>query len=49
MTLSNVSSVQGSSDKDSKSEEDIDLHEFSNQEHDMEAEYKRLLQDLVRM
>lgn len=34
MALSNVSSMQGLSNKDSKSDEDINLHDFLDQEHD---------------
>ena len=43
MALSNVSSVQGSSNKESKSDEDIAHDHFSNQEQDVEEDYMRLL------
>ena len=43
MVLSNPSFMQGSFDRDSKSDEDIDLQDFSNNEQDKKAEYMRLL------
>lgn len=49
MTRTNSSSVQGSSDKDSKSNEDVNLHEFSNDEHDLELMYRKLLKDSMRL
>lgn len=49
MALSNVSSMQGSFDMDFKSDEDIDLHDFSNNEQDMKEKHMRLLQDSMRM
>lgn len=44
---SNISSMQGSSDKDSKSDEDLDLHEFSDHKRDLEAQYRKLLKYFI--
>lgn len=44
MALSNVSSVQ-----ESKSDEELDLNDFSDQEQDVKEDYKRLLQESFRM
>ena len=40
MTPSNASSVQ-----ESKSDDDLDINEFSNEEYDGEEDYKKLLQE----
>ena len=42
MTLSNASSVQ-----ESKSDDDLDINEFSDEEYDDE-DYKKLLQEYVQ-
>ena len=44
MTVSNASSVHGSSDKEFRSDEDMDNDDFSDQEQDIEEDYRRLLQ-----
>lgn len=49
MAITNASSVQGSSDQDSKSGEELDIHDSSDDEQDLEIQYKRLLQDSIRM
>lgn len=46
MALS-TASMQVSSDKDSKSNEDLD--DFSDNEQDLEAQYRRLLHDSICM
>lgn len=49
IAMSNVSYVKGSFDEDSKSDEDKDLNDFSDQEQDIEEDYRRLLQESVTM
>ena len=39
---SKISSVQGSSDRDSKSDEDLNLHETSDDDQDLEVRYVKL-------
>lgn len=45
MTRTSSSSVQGSSNRDSKSNKDLNLHVFSDDEQDLEAVYRKLLKD----
>lgn len=49
MGRSNVFSMQGLSDKESNSDEDLDLHDFSDNKQDLEAEHRRVLQDSILM
>lgn len=49
MAVSNASSVQGSFDKESKLDEDINHDDFSDQEQDVEQDCRRLPQESVRM
>lgn len=46
---SEISSMQGSSDRDSKLDEDLSLNGFSDEEQDMEASYMKLLKDLIQL
>lgn len=41
--------MQGSSDNDSKSDEDLDLQEFSDDEQYLKTEYRKLLKDSMRL
>eukprot|EP00268_Persea_americana_P034952 TRINITY_DN3454_c0_g1_i2.p1 TRINITY_DN3454_c0_g1~~TRINITY_DN3454_c0_g1_i2.p1 ORF type:complete len:227 (-),score=57.35 TRINITY_DN3454_c0_g1_i2:922-1602(-) len=49
MALSTVSSLQGSSDRESKSNDNSDFDNFSDDDKDWETAYKKLLQDSIRM
>ena len=49
MVLSIVSSMQGSSDRESKSYDYSDSDNFSDDDEDWETAYKKLLQDSIRM
>ena len=49
MALSTVSSLQGSSDRESKSDENLDFDNFSDDDKDWETAYKKLLQGSIRM
>ena len=49
MALSTVSSMQGSSDKESKSDDNSDSDNLSDDDKDWETAYKKLLQGSIRM
>ena len=49
MTLPTVSSMQGSSDREPKFDENSDSHNFSDDDKDWKTTYKKLLQDSLRM
>lgn len=44
-----IFSEQGSSDRDSKSDEDLSLNGFADEEHDLEVSYMKLLKDSIRL
>ena len=49
MALSTISSMQGSSDRESKSNDNSDSDNFSDDDKDWETAYKKLLQGSIRM
>ena len=49
MAFSIVSSMQGSSDRESKSDDNSDSDNFSDDDKDQETAYKKLLQDSICM
>lgn len=49
MARANISSVQGSSDKYSKSDEDLTSHEFFDDEQDLETKYRMILKDSLHL